>query len=324
MLSSLIKYIKKCQEYLSAIHRQEGLSMCFLWIDSIWSLLVYGCTIRHYRFGRFYKLRHFERKKVFTTRKFFKFVAATNSKGSIPILEDKEKFNDFFKDFVHRKWIDSNTMDLDRFKSLYQACEKIIVKPLAGTEGQGISIIDCKESSDESLQRIYDGLKKQNVIIEEVVKQHHYMCFNSKAVNTIRAMSLMDKKTGDVSVLKTVIRVGAADAIVDNFHQGGCVYEVDLDSGRICSAGLSTNGEAKIFHPGTNICMLGYQIPNWDKVINGCIQAHKQLPECRYIAWDVAITDNDIELIEGNHNGDYDMFEFVGKGLWWPVLKKYI
>lgn len=324
MLSRIIAYIKKCHEYLSAIHREEGLSMPFLWLDSVWSFFVYGCTIRHYRYGHFYRLRHFERKKVFTTRKFFKFVAATNSKSSVSMLEDKEKFNAFFKDFVHRRWINSNSMTLDDFMKLWRECDRLIVKPLAGTEGHGISIIDCHQLSDLHLQSQFKELKKQNVIIEEVVKQHPDMCFNSKAVNTIRAMSLMDKNTGAVTVLKTLIRVGAANAIVDNFHQGGCVYEVDLETGRICSNGISINGEAKIFHPGTDICMLGYQIPNWDKVINGCVLAHKLLPECRYIAWDIAITDNDIELIEGNHNGDYDMFEFVGKGLWWPILKNYI
>lgn len=324
MLYIFYEYIKKCRKYLHAIHDSEGLPMLFLWFDSFWALIVYGCTIRHYRYGHFYSLRHYQRRQAFTTRKFFKFVAATNSETAISILEDKKRFNTFFKNFVHRKWLDGDCMSFDNFKDLYNQCDSLIVKPLAGTEGYGISIIDCSDSDDSQLQVLFTDLKQQHVIIEEFVKQHPNIQFKSRSVNTIRAMSVLDKKTGKVEVLKTVIRVGFATSVVDNFHQGGCVYEVDLATGRICSNGISTAGETKIFHPGTDICMLGFQVPNWNKVINACIQAHKLLPKCRYIAWDVAITENGIELIEGNHNGDYDMFEFVGQGLWWPVLKKYL
>ena len=134
----------------------------------------------------------------------------------------------------------------------------------------------------------------------------------------------MDKKTQEVNVIKTVLRAGVGNAVVDNYHQGGCCYEVDIQSGRICSYGVSAKEGQCLFHPGTQICMLGYQIPNWDKVIKGCINAHALLPQCRYISWDVAITQEGIDIIEGNHNGDYDMLEFVGKGLYWPSLKHYL
>lgn len=36
------------------------------------------------------------------------------------------------------------------------------------------------------------------------------------------------------------------------------------------------------------------------------------------------ITTDGIELIEGNHNGDYDMLEFIGSNKYWSTLKKYL
>ena len=57
--------------------------------------------------------------------------------------------------------------------------------------------------------------------------------------------------------------------------------------------------------------MLGRKIPNWDKVCDGVKQAHAMLPGCRFIGWDVAITEDGIELIEGNHNPDYELLEFL-------------
>ena len=58
--------------------------------------------------------------------------------------------------------------------------------------------------------------------------------------------------------------------------------------------------------------MLGYKIPNWEKVIETVTEAAKVVPQCRYIGWDVAILNDDVELIEGNHNPDHDLLEFVG------------
>lgn len=70
--------------------------------------------------------------------------------------------------------------------------------------------------------------------------------------------------------------------------------------------------------------MLGYKIPNWDKVIEGCKKAHGMLPQCRLIAWDVAVTKTGIELIEGNHDGGYGTLEFFGDHGYWPLLSQYL
>ena len=74
-------------------------------------------------------------------------------------------------------------------------------------------------------------------------------------------------------------------------------------------------------HPGTDIVMLGYRIPNWDKVIEGSEKAAEMLPQIRIIGWDVAITEDGIELIEGNHNPDYELFEFLGSTGYYSKIK---
>lgn len=48
------------------------------------------------------------------------------------------------------------------------------------------------------------------------------------------------------------------------------------------------------------------------------------LPQCRFIGWDIAITDNGIELIEGNHNPDYELIEFFGTRGWYAKIKEWI
>lgn len=321
-----IDYYRKCKDGLIPIHKKEGIPMLFLWIDCFWAFVKYGCTIRQYTKGAFYKLRFFERKRVVTFRHYVQVVKRMNDPRYICFLEDKEKFNTCFSPYVKRKWTSSRELDIERLTAFTESVQTgLIIKPLAGMEGEGIVRVERSELSDPSkLAALLAKIKDSDSMIEEIVTQHERMRFNARSVNTIRVMSVMDKKTGEVDVFKAVLRAGVGDAVVDNYHQGGCVYEVDIATGRIKSLGISSSRKDILFHPGTDICMPGYEIPNWQCVVDGCKDAHKLLPQCRYISWDVAITKNGIELIEGNHNGDYDMIEFVGSTQYWPVLKKYL
>lgn len=160
-------------------------------------------------------------------------------------------------------------------------------------------------------------------MIEECLKQHQGMVYGNTSVNTIRAHSIIDRD-GVVHLAKMLFRVGVGDSVVDNYAHGGCVYEVQIETGRIISPSLKKDGSEVYIHPQTDIFMLGQQIPNWEKVCEGVKQAHAMLPGCRFIGWDVAVTDDGIELIEGNHNPDYELLEFFGSKGWWERIKSYI
>lgn len=84
-------------------------------------------------------------------------------------------------------------------------------------------------------------------------------------------------------------------------------------------------GELKqIYHPGTQIKMVGYQIPLWQEVLDSVASAAKHIPGCRYIGWDVAITPHGIEMIEGNHNPGYVCMEYFGETGWYEKIKHHI
>lgn len=318
-------YLKKCNNQLHIAHSQDNVSMLWLWCDSVWSLLRYGCTVTEYVQCGFYKMRSFERIRIVTFPKFRKLVKLNDPKY-IPILRDKDKFNSFFAPFVHRDWLASSKMTFDEFTSFCQKHSQIVLKPLDGTEGHGVSIITPPSKENDKLQALFNKLCNQNILIEERIQQHPRMVFSNSSVNTIRVMTIMDKNTHDVVVFRTDLRAGIGNSVIDNFNNGGCAYQIDIETGRIISFGsrYGKGNEHILFHPGTSTCMLGYQIPNWQQVIDSCKEAHKMLPQCRYISWDVAITEDDIELIEGNHDGDYDLLEFFGQHGYWPLLKKYL
>ena len=325
IIEFVLGYLKKMHDELNQLGIKESIPVYKLWLDSVWSYLRYGCTIRQYVTGEFYRYSSFVRRNILTTKKFFKLVDKTNDKAYIKYLEDKALFNSRFHRFVNRKWVDSRSMSKDDFLGLCSLNKSIIVKPIDGTEGNSIYIINHSEfNSSEKREELYHELIKKNAIIEEVIDQHPKMVFGNTSVNTIRMITMLAKDSKTVDAIKAVLRAGVGDTIVDNYHQGGCCYEVDLSTGRVCTQGVSRSSRNVLFHPGSDICMLGYKLPFWSEVVSACKEAHLLLPECRYISWDVAITQDGVELIEGNHNGDYDMLEFVGRNGFWPLLKKYM
>lgn len=283
-----------------------------LYCDCIKSRIIYGCALNHYIVGGFYKRSSLERRQIFTYRCWEKVVHSANDVNYIHFLKEKVDFNTYFHDYIGRKWLYAKDMTLGQFRIFCKEFGGAIVKPMDGLEGEGVHYESFVFRDEEELQQKYDSLYSKNLLIEERIVQHPDMVFGNKSVNTVRVYTVLNRDTNKVSIVKTVVRAGIGDSIVDNSHSGGCAYEVDTERGYVVSPYYAANGKSSYIHPGTDICMLGRKIPYWNEVIELCSKAACHLPECRYIGWDVAITEKGPLLIEGNHMPDLDMIEFVG------------
>lgn len=303
-----IDYVRKVNTLIRQISIQENVCRLWLYLDYTWCLLRYGCLINQYYKGLFYKMPEIIRIKAFTQRRVTHIINNYNDNNYIHILLNKNEFNSFYREFIHRKWLYSKKMSQNDFDSLFKSCTELFVKPLDDQEGHGIYKISTDISTAEAF---YKELSSKNVVIEESIIQHSDMIFGNGSVNSARILTVTDTK-GKAHVVRAGLRVGVGNAIVDNFTAGGVLYEIDIESGRIDHKGIQGNNYDIIFHPGTTICMLGYELPNWRVAINSVIKAAEMLPQCRFIGWDVAFTPDGIELIEGNHNPGIFTLESLG------------
>lgn len=321
-LKFVLKYLKDCHRKLKDLSQKGEGNICYLWYDFIICSITHGAIINHYTRGQLYKFKGCERRMSMTYKRILKSFSKMNEADSIKILNNKHLFNAHFAPFVKRKWLYSKDMTIEAFSELCRSCSTLMIKPEDGLEGNGISKITPPHSQG-SIYQLFKQAKNHSVMIEECIVQHHDMIYGNTSVNTIRAHSVIDHE-GKVHLSKMLFRVGVGDSVVDNYAHGGCVYEVQLETGRIISPSLKKDGTEVFIHPQTDIFMLGRRIPNWDKVCEGVKQAHAMLPGCRFIGWDVAITEDGIELIEGNHNPDYELLEFFGSRGWWHKIKQYL
>lgn len=292
-----------------------------LFAEFCYCFIRYGCLPRQYFNGGFWNKRANDRKDILTYRKFVRVMNTLNKREYIHILENKAHFNEFFSDFIHRDWILSSESSPKQIADFIRKFGKVIVKPFDAMEGHGIYKLDVNKIANIEYEAA--KLASQQVMIEEILAQHPAMVFGNTSVNTIRVHTILDKQ-GKGHVLSCVLRAGVGDTVVDNYCSGGAIYPVDVQVGIVTGKGKSHIGGEHIVHPSTDIVMLGYRIPNWDIIIKETIKAAERLPNLRLVGWDVAITQNGIALIEGNHNPDYELYEFIGGGKSYPEIKRYI
>lgn len=318
-LNFIINYFIDSHKKLRKISNKGAGNIIYLWYDFLKCSIAHGAIINHYTRGQLYKVKGCERRKSMTYRRILNTFSKLNNPEAIKILNNKHLFNAHFSPFVRRKWLYSQNMSLNEFSDLCDTNSVLIIKPEGGLEGDGIYKIAPSNELQERT-KLFHELCERPFMIEECLIQHPDMVYGNTSVNTIRAHSIIDNN-GNVHLSKMLFRVGVGDSVVDNYAHGGCVYEVQLETGRIISPSLKKDGTEVYIHPQTDIFMLGREIPNWDKVCEGIKQAHAMLPGCRFIGWDVAVTKDGIELIEGNHNPDYELLEFFGTKGWYSKIK---
>lgn len=291
-----------------AVSEQTGKSRLYHFVDAIVSYVRHGCSSRQYSTGGFYKYRPFERKNVYTGGRSYMVKAAFNRKADLHLLDDKIDFNTFFAEEIKREWISCKTASISEVEAFVAAHDALVVKPADGMKGSGVHVFDKSELT---------GLAGSNVILEECISRHPALIFNNKSVNTIRLITVRDSN-GLVHFVKAGLRCGVGESFVDNLSAGGVAYPVDVKRGFIEEPGV--NGSYSLgkkdyvfIHPGTDIFMLGYQIPFWKETLELVESAALKLENIRFVGWDIAITPDGPSLVEGNSRPGPSIIEEMGR-----------
>lgn len=320
-ISEYYKYLKKVVGGVKVLSEETGFSKYSLLSDYLISVVRHGTLIRQYTIGEFWRKSNMERSRCLTYPRMVSYMKKYNNNAYIHYLNEKPHFNKYFNEFVKRDWLYLKEASLNEFSEFWDKHETAIIKPMDGVEGGGIRKL--KLADDVDIKSLYAKLKQMDVLIEECIISHPQMVFGNTSVNTIRTMTILDRE-GKGHVVKAILRAGVGNTVVDNYAQGGSIYEVDVKTGVVNSYGKSKAGSLHIYHPGTDIIMLGYKIPKWEDVIRISEKAAEHLPQVRIVGWDVAITESGVQMIEGNHNPDYELYEYIGSTGYNKVFKSLL
>ncbi len=257
-----------------------------------------------YRF-RFYDRDEEDRKRFPTLRVMDRFRSRYCSFEPRSIyFDDKANFNRTFADKIGRVWFTSDGLTFEEYKKRIAGIDRIIVKPLVDSCGNGISLHECGKSDEED-RKVYESIMAQGeVLIEECIKQHDEMArLCPTSVNTVRINTM--NWNGECVFQFAILRTGTGD-IIDNFHNGGIAARIDIENGAVDADAVDLDGNIIEENPYTHIKLRGFKIPHWDKILETCREINGRIEGVDYVGWDFAITPEGVELIEGNE-GAYVM-----------------
>jgi len=167
----------------------------------------------------------------------------------------------------------------------------------------------------ERLKALSLARRKGYIVQPRLVNHHAIADLSNGSLTTVRMMTCRNER-GEYEVTNAAFRMAQGDtSVVDNFHAGGILAKVDLQSGEL---GRATDG-AMALGPGTGWCerhpdtggqILGRRLPLWGEVLDLARRAHAAaFSDQVVIGWDIAILNDGPCLIEGNKGPDLDLVQ---------------
>lgn len=199
---------------------------------------------------------------------------------------------------------------------------RFIAKPISGTGGgKGVALIEFSNGNAtekgelvaktlEEFCRRYEGY-----LLNDVVKQNNYASrIAPNSLNTIRIVTIRDKKTGLCKCVVAIHRFGSKKSeIVDNACRGGVFGIVDLETGIIKQAASMHSKQKYDCHPDFGTKIAGVKIPNFHNIVKQLIEVHNKKRYLDFIGWDIALIDDEhFVVIEGNGSSDVTLLQLFG------------
>ena len=250
----------------------------------------------------FWKLSKEEQREFVSRLELRLWYQRNNPKYLHPLFWNKGNWLRRFNRFVKRRWIDLDQLSYADFLKWVSGGKEFIAKPSEGSLGAGI----FKFTPTEISREWFDELREQKYIIEDCVYNVDSIgSFHPQSLNTIRVTTI--GASGDI--LGSFFRVGKGGNIIDNAHAGGIFITVNPETGCLIGDGIDTDGNSYSCHPDTGKKFNGFCLPYWDDIVRLVKELHSEVPDAPIIGWDIAVTSNGIDVIEGNHLPDFDVLQ---------------
>lgn len=302
--------ISKLKEYWALAKKHSDDHYQYTWyifFDMMYCRICYGIYLDSYYEYKLYKFNRFVSGNFLVYKSQSKLWKQFNSNDAHNLFVDKFRFNEKFSEFIKRKYILASEKSRHSVRDFIEREKNVIVKPVNDHCGIGIFILNAGDK--EKVEQFITSLKDQTYIVEEIVTNAEPLKkLNPNSLNTLRIVTCIDG-TGKLHIISATLRIGGSVTCVDNAHSGGMACAVNLEHGIVDSYAYDKNGNSYIIHPVTGEQIIGVSIPDWDKIIPYLHRIAFVEPAARYVGWDIAVTDNGFELIEGNTDHDSDVMQ---------------
>lgn len=317
--------MRKLKIFLRHVSLREKRSKISLLFDALLSSLRFNISILEYFQFHFYRIPAVEKASFAGTGYMYEYQLAMNPRNSRHVLNDKRQFLKAYSQFVrhqHASLQDIESEPSIAARILTNPSGKVVLKKSDGQCGMGVEVREARDFTPATLiQRLR---KTGNDLVESFVVQHdELMRLSAAGLNTVRIITQLDKEDR-VHILGARLRI-TVNSPVDNLAAGNIAAPIDIPTGVVEGPGVYSDitKDSEERHPVTGVLIKGFKIPYWHATLAMVKDAALMNTNNRSIGWDVAITNEGPELIEGNHDWCKLLWQLpVGKGLK-PMLESY-
>ncbi|WP_300409027.1 sugar-transfer associated ATP-grasp domain-containing protein [Lagierella sp.] len=323
-MENIFQKIKRFNETINSEieYKLNPFEKLYIFFDFVIERVFHKTMLLDYTQYKFYDKKNRERRKYVVFGRLIEIMEICNDNSYRHIFDDKIEFNKKFQNYIYRTWIDLREIKFDEFNNFIDSNDEFFIKDPLGMFGTGIKKIQSNEIQDR--KKLYNELKERNALCEEPISQCNEMAkFNKSTVNTIRVVTMVDRNNTPY-VIGGLLRLGRTGKFADNYHHNGIAAYINPELGIVSTMGVDKNKKKHVLHPDTSEKIVGFEVPNWEELVKVIKKAALEVPQMRYIGWDVAITsDYKVELIEGNSGADPDAEQITTQEGRWNYYKKY-
>lgn len=189
----------------------------------------------------------------------------------------------------------------------------VVFKRTPGHGGKDVFVLDYKDASREKIIRKLKLMRKEDFVVQALVKQSSFLAqLNEPSVNTIRISTWLDEEK--CVPLAALIRVGQGNVRTDNWHTGGALIGVDIETGKLNSEALLNDlSRSPILANGFDLSKEELYVPNFEKIVKAVTKSHPRMPYIKVLSWDMTLDENnEPTMIECNFRGETQIHEMVG------------
>ena len=297
--------LKRMWLSVCAVSKESHKWKLAVFFDMLWCAVKYNIGYLEYQVFGFAHVRGKKRKTFMTMNYNLALIRRVNDKRYTDLFEDKIQFNQRFKEYIGREFLDLNHASAAEFGAFLQGKEYVFAKECGNFGGQGVERLEVRSFPD--VDKLYHQLKnnKQYLVEEQVVQDERMNALCPSSVNTIRIVTLLVGQ--EAHVMYSLVRMGNGKKAVDNISSGG-IYCAVPSTGIITKPGFcDKTAQYYEVHPFTGTRLIGFEIPRYQEAVELVKRAALEVPQVRYVGWDVAISTKGPVLIEGNTIPGYDM-----------------
>jgi len=196
---------------------------------------------------------------------------------------------------------DYHQIDIIAAESLLAKRKEVIVKPSQESgSGRNIRFYDT-ESDAEELRNVLQDNDDNNLIVQDIVKQH---CELSKmhpaSLNTVRIYTIMLED--GVHVLNASLKMGANKSRIDNVSADSGIIAGIKENGDLmdCAYFDMTSGKTSDRHPD-GMLLSEIHVPAFGKMIETVKRAAQYTGNFQLVGWDLSVDeDGEVVMIEAN------------------------